>query len=152
MTLPHVTIYSDGSYKKKYNAGGWACLLTCGPHWRMIADGEREITISRAELTAVLKALQQLTCPCEVEIFSDSTYTVNCINKWIAAWEENNWRTQTKEPVANQDLLFQIRDMMRVHMIRAHWVKSHTKRKGEHYLGNAVVDCWAQFGSEGLLN
>ena len=147
--MPHVTIYSDGSYKKRYGAGGWSCLLSCGPYWKLIAAGEKEITVNRAELTAVLKALEELTCPCSVDIFSDSMYTVNCINKWIKVWEQNNWISQANEPIANQDLLFKIRDNMYKHQVRAHWVKSHTHRKSEQYLGNAAVDTFAQMGSIG---
>lgn len=147
--MPHVTIYSDGSYKKSYNAGGWACMLVCGPHWKVVAAGEKEITVNRAELTAVLRALEQLTCPCTVDIISDSMYTVNCINKWIHVWENNQWITQSGDEVSNQDLLFKIRDLMYVHQVKAHWVKAHTRRRGEKYLGNAVVDAFAQMGSTG---
>lgn len=147
--MPHVVIYSDGSFKKTYNAGGWSCLLSCGPYWKLIAAGETEITVNRAELTAVLRALEELTCPCSVDIYSDSMYTVNCINKWINAWEKNNWMSQAGEHVANQDLLFKIRDLMFIHQVKAHWIKAHTRHKGEHFLGNAAVDTFAQMGSFG---
>lgn len=150
--MPHVTIYTDGSWKKNCAAGGWACLMVCGPYWRLIADGERDITVNRAELTAVLKGLESLTCPCSVDIISDSMYTVNCINKWIAAWEANGWRTVSGDPVQNQDILYKLKNQMLRHQVIAYWVKSHTNRTGIRYLGNAVVDSFAQAGSMGHLN
>ena len=149
--MHHVTLYTDGSWKKKYQAGGYACLMVCGPHWKIIANGEQNTTISRAELSAVLIGLQSLTEPCNVTIYSDSQYTVNAINKWIAAWDKNGWKTVARDPVANQDLLIPIRNEMLRHDVTAVWIKAHTNRKGIHYLGNACVDVFAQFGSEGKL-
>lgn len=150
--MPHVTLYTDGSWKKSYQAGGWACLMVCGPYWKLVANGEPEITINRAELTAVLVGLESLTEPCSVTVYSDSSYTVNAINKWIAAWEQNGWKTVSKDPVANQDILMRLREQMYRHQVVAHWIKAHTNRKGLHYLGNACVDTFAQLGSEGRLN
>ncbi len=149
--MPNVTIYTDGSFKKSYNAGGWSCMLVCDGQWKIIADNTPNTTINREELTAVIAGLQQLTCPCDVTIISDSQYTVNCINKWIKAWSLNGWITRNRTPVINQDLLLMIQQFKQIHNIKATWIKAHTKRKGINYIGNSVVDRFAQYGSEGLV-
>ena len=149
--MPHVTLYTDGSWKKGYMAGGWACLMTCGPHIKLIADGEQNTTNNRQELTAILRGLQNLVCPCAVTIISDSQYAVNCINKWIAGWDRNGWKNSDGDPVSNIDILVQIKDLMKIHQVRAKWIKAHTNRKGIDYLGNATVDTFAQLSSTGMF-
>lgn len=149
--MPHVTLYTDGSWKKGYMAGGWACLMVCGPYIKLIADGERDTTNNRQELTAILKGLQNLTCPCSVTIISDSQYAVNCINKWMEGWDRKGWTNSEGDPVSNRDILVQIKDLMKIHQVRARWIKAHTNRKGIDYLGNATVDAFAQLSSTGLF-
>lgn len=143
-----VTIYTDGSWKQKLNAGGYAALLTYGPHWKMIYSSESPTTISRMELSAVLNALKELTEPCCVTIVSDSTYTCNCINRWIKDWKRRNWITWKGSPVANLDLIRAIDDLMQVHKVIAIWVKSHTGKKDVDSIGNDLVDYYAQHSAD----
>lgn len=149
--MKQVTIYTDGSWKKRQQAGGWACLLSYNDDWKLIASGEGSTTISRVELTAVLVGLQQLTEPCNVTIYSDSMYCVNCINSWIKRWSVEGWITKSGKAVAHQDLLIPIRNMMNYHSVNAKWIKSHTNNTGIHYQGNAIADVFAQYGSDGIL-
>jgi ribonuclease HI len=65
-------------------------------------------TSNRAELTAVLQALQ---CRCWVNegfrhlvIATDSTYVVDGSSKWLHTWLCNGWTTASGEAVKNRDL------------------------------------------------
>lgn len=144
MNKPSVTIYSDGSWRAKKQIGAWAALMVCGPHWKVVADYAYNTTISRMELSSVINALKILTIPCNVTIVSDSKLIVNTINEWLHKWENNGFLTANRKPVANQDLLFQLSELSRVHNVEAVWVKAHTKRTNIESLGNAVVDEFAQ--------
>lgn len=41
----------------------------------------------------------------DAEIFSDSSYSINCVTVWFANWRKNNWVTAAKKPVENKDLV-----------------------------------------------
>ncbi|OJI87201.1 hypothetical protein ASPTUDRAFT_64500 [Aspergillus tubingensis CBS 134.48] len=71
-------------------------------------------TNQRAEITSVilglkmaLKRSEQLSSGprLDVTIYSDSTYAVNCMEKWIYKWIRNGWINRKGNEVANRDLL-----------------------------------------------
>ena len=146
--LKEVVIYTDGSWKKQVGAGGYAALLTYGPHWKVVYASESPTTISRMELSAVITALKELTEPCCVTIVSDSTYTCNTINTWIAGWKKRNWISWGGTPVANLDLIREIDRLMGIHKVKAAWVKSHTGKKDDDSVCNDIVDYFAQWSAD----
>ena len=144
-----ITIYTDGSWKRSGMGGGWSCLLVSWPHWTLLADWSPDTTISRMELTAVVTGLSVLTEPCRVHVVSDSTYVCDCINLWLKRWVKHNWVGANGNKIQNQDLLWNLARLMKIHHVTAHWTKSHTGRKTIDALGNACVDRFAQWGSDG---
>lgn len=144
MNMPYVTIYTDGSWRNTTKKGGWATLVVCGPHWKVISDVIVNTTIPRMELTSVIKGLQLLSMPCKVTVISDSQLIVNTINLWLDRWVSNGWKTYKGASVMNQDLLTTLYQLKQVHMVDAVWVRAHTKNKDIDSLGNAVVDEFAQ--------
>lgn len=145
---PYVVIYTDGSWKEKFKAGGWSALLTCGEHWKLISCGQVETTINRMELSAVLESLKILKEPCEVLIISDSQLTVNIINQFVYIWPKKNFVSSKGTPVVNQDLIKPLIELMKVHKVKAKWVKSHTGFKDEMSVANDICDYWAQHMSD----
>jgi ribonuclease HI len=104
-----VIIYCDGACsgnQHKNNTGGWGALLIFKNKEKEIFGGEKNTTNQRMELTACIKALEQLkNNRYPVEIYSDSAYLVNCINQaWYKKWEKNGWKNSNKKPVENKDL------------------------------------------------
>ncbi|CAK7217023.1 hypothetical protein SBRCBS47491_003021 [Sporothrix bragantina] len=92
-------------------------------------------TNQRAELTAILRALQSVPVTQSVRIFSDSTYSINCISEWYKSWSNNGWRTRSGEPVMNQDIIKAVRSFIdtrdksgTITMFR--WVKGHSTDSG----------------------
>ena len=77
------------------------------------------------ELTAAVKGLTALREPCEVEIVTDSQYMKNGIQKWIANWKRNGWRTAEKKPVLNQDLWEELDRQNSRHKTVWSWTKGH---------------------------
>jgi ribonuclease HI len=88
--------------------------------------GEAETTNNRMELMAVIRALEALTRPCEVEMTTDSQYVKKGINDWIQNWKRNGWRTAAKKPVKNADLWQQLDALVAQHQMRWYWVKGHS--------------------------
>ncbi|POS87078.1 hypothetical protein EPUL_002921 [Erysiphe pulchra] len=81
-------------------------LETKGPTGKMYAP-----TSNRAELRATIAALQFLdwSKDCNrgwrsVVIATDSEYVTCSVTKWIADWEDTNWKLEDKSMVNNEDL------------------------------------------------
>lgn len=131
-TLPTVTIYSDGACKGNPGPGGWGALLLSGAREKELFGGELLTTNNRMELTAVIRALEALKRPCEVNIYTDSQYVRQGITAWIANWRRKGWRTADGKPVKNLELWQQLDRLANggVHRITWHWVKGHAGDAG----------------------
>jgi ribonuclease HI len=77
------------------------------------------------ELRAAIAALQALTRPCRVEIFTDSEYLRRGVTEWLVGWRRNNWLTARKQPVKNQDLWRALNAATKPHQITWRWVQGH---------------------------
>jgi len=120
-----VTIYTDGACSGNPGPGGWAAILTAdGIDNKEMSGGEKDTTNNRMELTAVIKALEALRMPCEVKLYSDSTYVVNSITKgWMAGWKKAGWTKKGGLP--NTDLWKQVDELLQKHNVTFFWVKGH---------------------------
>lgn len=121
-----VTIHTDGACKGNPGPGGYGVVLACGRHRRELAAGYVRTTNNRMELRAAIAALEELTEPCEVELFSDSKYLVRAIReRWIDGWMKRGWVNSAREPVKNRDLWERLLAAMKPHEITWHWLKGH---------------------------
>ena len=104
-------IYTDGSCSGNPGPGGWACIINLPEESKVISGGSKETTNNRMELSAIIEALKYID---DIswkerhdlyEIFSDSAYVINAIQKgWICNWKNNGWKTKANEDVKNIDL------------------------------------------------
>ncbi len=120
-----VTIHTDGACEGNPGPGGWAAVLEYGSRTKEIAGGVLATTNNRMELQAAIAALDALTEPCEVDVFTDSEYLRDGITEWLAAWKARGWRTADKKRVKNQDLWRQLDEAAARHRVRWHWLKGH---------------------------
>src|ERR1700759_878865 len=105
MTEEVVVIHTDGGCRPNPGPGGWGAVLRHREHVREMCGGESgETSNNRMELTAPIMALEALTRPVVVHLYTDSTYVRNGITKWVLGWERNGWKTSTKQPVKKVDL------------------------------------------------
>lgn len=125
-----VTIYTDGACKGNPGPGGWGALLVWGEREKEIFGGDRQTTNNRMELTAVIRALESLNRPCDVELYTDSQYVKQGIERWIHAWKRNGWLTSAKQPVKNAELWRELEQLTAQHRIAWHWVKGHNDHPG----------------------
>lgn len=121
-----VTLYTDGACSGNPGAGGWGAILLFGEHRRELSGGEEETTNNRMELTAVIEGLERLKYPCDVDVFSDSAYTVKGFAKgWVYDWEKSGWKKADHKPVLNDDLWKRLLSLTRTHAVVFHKVKGH---------------------------
>ena len=123
-----VTIYTDGACSGNPGPGGWGAILMYGPHKREISGGQANTTNNRMELTAVISALELLKEPCQVELWSDSKYVIDALEKgWAKGWRARGWVKSDKKPALNPDLWERLLDLCDTHTVRTHWVKGHAE-------------------------
>ncbi|MCK5323793.1 MAG: ribonuclease HI, partial [Desulfobulbaceae bacterium] len=105
-----VTVYTDGACSPNPGPGGWgAILLYDGRDPQELIGWESGATTNnRMELRAALEALQTLSGPHHVQLFTDSKYLRNGITRWLSIWEKRNWQTKENTDVKNQDLWRQL--------------------------------------------
>ncbi|MCX7898926.1 MAG: ribonuclease HI, partial [Methylocystis sp.] len=73
MTL-RVEIFTDGACSGNPGPGGWGAVLRFGGKEREMKGGEKLTTNNRMELMAAIMALEALTRPCAVDLYTDSQY------------------------------------------------------------------------------
>ncbi|KIW99455.1 uncharacterized protein Z518_11194 [Rhinocladiella mackenziei CBS 650.93] len=104
-------------------------------------------TNQRAELTAILRALDITPRHREVTIYTDSKYAIDCVTNWYRTWRKNGWVNAKGKPVENKDLIVEIRHRIeeREQLNKATyfvWVKGH-----KDDVGNIAADRLAVEGA-----
>ncbi|KAI1418150.1 RnaseH-domain-containing protein [Hypoxylon sp. FL1857] len=145
-------VYTDGSSLSNGRAGAIAGVGVWFGHGDRRNVSERlqgDIqTNQRAELTAILRALQKVPVGEKIRIFSDSKYSISCVTEWYVNWQKNGWKTQSG-PVKNKDLIEAIRAKIDERTKAGtktyfQWVKGHAADAG-----NVAADDLAVRGAKG---
>ncbi|KAL8799152.1 MAG: hypothetical protein Q9200_007611 [Gallowayella weberi] len=132
-------IHTDGSALGNGQAGAFAGIgVYFGPgDKRNLSEtlpGPRQ-TNQRAELTAILRALEMVPKNRDVSIITDSKYAIDCVTVWHVNWRKNGWKTATGKAVENKDLVENIlskideRTSLDVHTT-FEWIKGHAQHPG----------------------
>ena len=125
MTLPLVTIYTDGGCDPNPGAGAWAALIIADSKKTELSGFDQVSTNNRMELTAAIEALSSIKQPSRITLFTDSQYLQKGIDEWMPKWLARNWRA-TNGPVKNQDLWKRLLDAEKPHQVTWKWVKGHS--------------------------
>ena len=121
-----VTIYTDGACSGNPGPGGWGALLCYNGVEKELSGGAKQTTNNRMELTGVISALQALKEPCIVELYSDSKYVIDALEKgWAVSWRKRGWIKSDKKPALNSDLWEILLALTEKHQLHYHWVKGH---------------------------
>ena len=124
--MKHVEIFTDGACQGNPGPGGWGAILRFNGVEKEISGGDPDTTNNRMELTALLEALRQLKEPCDIDLFSDSQYVINGLEKgWAKGWRARGWKKADKSPALNPDLWGALLAESAKHTIHYHWLKGH---------------------------
>ena len=125
-----VTLYTDGACSGNPGPGGWGAILEYQGREKELSGGESSTTNNRMELTAVIEGLSALKEPCIVELYSDSKYVIDSLEKgWARSWQKRGWVKSDKTPALNPDLWEKLLSLVDLHQIRCHWVKGHAENE-----------------------
>ncbi len=124
--MKKLDIYTDGACSGNPGKGGWGAVLVYKGAEKEISGAEKQTTNNRMELTAVIKALQLLKEPCEVNLTTDSKYVCDAVNKgWVYGWKKKGWIKSDKKPALNVDLWEELLEQLKIHDVTFNWVKGH---------------------------
>lgn len=129
-SLPHVSIWTDGSSLGNPGPGGYGAILLFDRAGetltKELSQGYRNTTNNRMEVMAAIAALEALKTPCKVTLYSDSQYLVHAHTQgWLNNWIQKNWKTSKKISVKNVDLWKRLLDAERPHDVTYTWVEGH---------------------------
>ncbi len=121
-----VSIWTDGACSGNPGPGGWGAILRFGDREKEITGGEPLTTHNRMELMAAIMALEALTRPCAVDLYTDSQYVRGGVTSWIKGWKARGWKTADRKPVKNVELWQRLEAAEARHDVVWHWVRGHS--------------------------
>lgn len=140
-----VTLYTDGACSGNPGPGGWGAILEYAGHEKELSGGEDNTTNNRMELTAVIRGLQALKEPCIVELYSDSRYVIDALEKkWAIGWQKRGWVKSDKKPALNPDLWEVLLELTGKHTMHYHWVKGHADNPKNNRCDQMAVAEWTK--------
>ena len=138
-----VTIYTDGACSGNPGPGGWGAILQYGKFEKELSGGEEHTTNNRMELTGVITALEALGEPCVVELYSDSKYVIDALEKgWARGWKARGWIKSDKKPALNPDLWERLLELCGRLTVWLHWVKGHADNPYTNRCDQLAVGEW----------
>lgn len=147
--MKKVILYTDGACSGNPGVGGWGAVLMYKNSEKRISGADGLTTNNRMELTAVIEGLRCLKEPCEVEVFSDSAYTVNAfVNGWVNEWVKNGFRKADNKPVLNDDLWRELLELTSVHKVTFIKVKGHADNEYNNICDKLATDAIKNFKAQ----
>ncbi|MEK4033611.1 ribonuclease HI [Methylocystis sp. IM3] len=121
-----VSIWTDGACSGNPGPGGWGAILRFGDREKELCGGEPLTTNNRMELMAAIMALEALTRPCAIDLYTDSQYVRGGVTSWITNWKKRGWTTADRKPVKNVELWQRLEAAEERHDVAWHWVRGHS--------------------------
>ena len=132
---PPIYLYTDGSSSGNPGPGGYGVVLKCAGMVKEMSGGFAVTTNNRMELLAVIIGLEAIRWQnAEVQVYSDSSYVVNAVNKgWLEGGAKKGFAK-----VKNPDLWRRFLPLYRRHRVAFHWIRGHNGHP-ENERGDALA-------------
>ncbi|MFC8677722.1 ribonuclease H [Streptomyces griseorubiginosus] len=117
----------DGASKGNPGPAAWAWVLADASETpdRWEAGPLGKATNNVAELTALERLLAATDPDVPLEIRMDSQYAMKAVTTWLPGWKRNGWKTSAGKPVANQDLVVRIDELLDGRTVEFRYVPAH---------------------------
>jgi ribonuclease HI len=158
---PIIDLYSDGGAEPNPGKGGYGLILVWNGKRKEFHQGYKYTTNNRMELLGVITGLEKLKTDSIVNIYTDSQYVINGIEKgWAKKWKSNNWYRNRNEIANNIDLWERLLDLVSKHKVGFTWIKGHNGHPENERCdclatmaiksGDLIIDEGFESGSESL--
>ncbi|MET7453343.1 ribonuclease H [Streptomyces sp. NPDC005574] len=117
----------DGASKGNPGPAGWAWVVADETETpaRWEAGPLGKATNNVAELTALERLLTATAPDVPLEIRMDSQYAMKAVTTWLPGWKRNGWKTSGGKPVANQELVVRIDELLGGRSVEFRYVPAH---------------------------
>ncbi len=151
-----INIYTDGSVKNNCGSAKSNVYGGIGIYSQELnleySEKIPNATNNKTELHAILKTLQLLeekynlllnNPNTQINIYSDSMYSINCITKWYKTWEKNNWKTSNGKDCKNKELIESITNKLKKYnCITIKYIKGHANNEGNEIADKLARNCY----------
>ncbi len=117
----------DGASKGNPGPAAWAWVVSDDKESpaRWEAGPLGKATNNVAELTALERLLTATAPDVPLEIRMDSQYAMKAVTTWLPGWKRNGWKTSGGKPVANQELVVRIDELLGGRSVEFRYVPAH---------------------------
>ncbi|MEU5765217.1 ribonuclease H [Streptomyces asoensis] len=117
----------DGASKGNPGPAGWAWVVADDTETpsRWEAGPLGRATNNIAELTALERLLASTDPGVPLEVRMDSQYAMKAVTTWLPGWKRNGWKTSAGKPVANQELVVRIDELLDGRTVDFRYVPAH---------------------------
>lgn len=122
--MKKISLFCDGSCLGNPGVGGWAYIVKFKEHEKKEFGSVSSTTNNQMELLAAIKGLRALKEPCEVMLYTDSSYVANGLNSWLDGWVKKEFKK-----VKNEEYWKELYRLKNYHKITAIWVRGHSGHK-----------------------
>lgn len=117
----------DGASKGNPGPAAWAWVVAdvdeTPTRWEAGPLGTA--TNNVAELTALERLLTAVAPDVPLEIRMDSQYAMKAVTTWLPGWKRKGWKTAAGKPVANQELVARIDELLTGRNVEFRYVPAH---------------------------
>ena len=123
---PRYDVYTDGGADPNPGPGGWGAVILDRRtgNRRELSGGADRATNNRMELTAAIRALEDLDPGVSVRLFTDSIYLKKGITEWLPEWIARGWRRKGGT-LKNEDLWRRLAELTEDRTVEWLWIKGH---------------------------
>lgn len=146
-----IRVFTDGacsSNGKKNARASYAFWFPDHKHLSnaCVVPAHQPQTNNRGELLAILESVKKVeesfpASDIDLHVYTDSTYSKNCLTIWISGWIQRGWKTSDGKDVANRDLIEDT--TIRLAKFKSYiisYVAAHTGKDDELSRNNDIVD------------
>jgi ribonuclease HI len=125
--IPEINLYSDGGAEPNPGKGGFGVIMSYKGNKKEFSQGYVMTTNNRMELMGVIHGLEKLKTKSIVNVYTDSQYVINGIERgWAEKWKAKNWFRNKNEKAVNADLWEKLLLLITAHQkVSFHWIKGH---------------------------
>lgn len=146
-----IEIFTDGACSGNGKNGARASYAFWLPEHNELSKADKvpdsdPQTNNRGELLAILKGIECVaenfpSSEIDLQIYTDSTYSKNCLTIWIPSWIERNWMTTANKPVLNRDVIeTTVNKLASFKSYVITYVQAHTGKDDYLSKNNHIVD------------
>lgn len=146
-----IEIFTDGACSKNGFKSAKASYAYWFPDHKHLSHADivptdQPQTNNRGELLAILESIKKISVnfppsDIDIQIYTDSSYSKNCLTTWILGWISRGWKTAEGSDVKNRDLIEETSNLLnKFKSYTITHVLAHTGKDDYASKNNHIVD------------